>query len=125
MASTHRDLRPVTGQSGLLNIELFEGHEKSTFMVVGTGIPGATNDTFGPIELELTSVEDLTRGPVEAISLLFRGPRDKEFGQANYRLDHPVIGAVDLFLVPILDPQPRDTRICYQAIISRLKEPTP
>lgn len=109
----------------MLTIELFEGHEESTFIVVGTGIPGEMGEAFGPIELELTRIEDLTRGSVEAFSLLFRGPRDKEFWQGNYRLNHPVIGAVDLFLVPILDPQLRDTRICYQAIISGLTEPDP
>ena len=89
-------------------------------MVVKTGIPGALSEAFGPVELELTDVEDTSRGPVDAFSLLFRGPSDKEFRQGTYRLDHNTIGPVDLFLVPILDPQPRDTRICYEAIISRL-----
>jgi len=93
------------------------------FTVIKTGIPGALNDIFGPVELELTDVEDTSRGPVDAFSLLFRGPKDKEFEQGTYRLNHKVLGSVDLFLVPILDPHPRDTRICYQAIISRLKEP--
>ena len=113
----------MTEQTGLLHRERFAGHEGSIFTVVKTGIPGALDVPFGPVELELTAVEDLTRGPVDAFSLLFRGPRDKEFGQGNYRLGHQTIGSVDLFLVPILDPQPRDTRICYQAIVSRLKEP--
>jgi len=103
-------------------LELFAEQEGSTFTVVGTGIPGATDRPFGPIGLELTDVEDLSRGAIDAFSLLFRGPRRREFGQGNYRLRHAGIGEVDLFLVPIFDPQPRDERVCYQAIVSRLRE---
>ena len=113
----------MTDQSRLLHRGTFAGHEGSIFTVVKTGIPGALDEAFGPVELELTDVEDTSRGAVDAFSLLFRGPTDKEFEQGTYRLNHNVIGPVDLFLVPIFDPQPRDTRICYQAIISRLKEP--
>ena len=113
----------MTDQSGLLHRGTFAGHEGSIFTVVKTGIPGALDEAFGPVELELTDVEDTSRGAVDAFSLLFRGPRDKEFEQGTYRLDHKVLGSVDLFLVPILNPQPSDMRICYQAVFSRLKEP--
>ena len=106
----------------LVTLETFAGHEGSTFTVVGTGVPGAMDQPFGPVELELTDVDDRSSQMVDAFSLLFRGPRDREFGQANYRLNHEAIGEVDLFLVPILDPKPRDDRVCYQSIISRLKE---
>ena len=105
-----------------VTLETFAGHEGSTFTIVGTGIPGAMDQPFGPIELELTDVDDRSRDRVDAFSLLFRGPRVQEFGQANYKLKHEAIGEVNLFLVPILDPMPRDDRVCYQAIISRLKE---
>jgi len=101
--------------------ELFAGREGSTFTVVATGIPGAIDRPFGPVDLELTEVEDRSTGVVDAFSLLFRGPREREFGQSNYRLTHPEFGEVDLFLVPIMDPQPRDDRVCYQAIVNRLR----
>ena len=107
--------------SETLSEETFAGHEGSTFTVVGTGIPGAMDQTFGPVDLELTDVKDLSSEAVEAFSILFRGPREQEFGQGNYRLEHEALGEVNLFLVPVLDPQPRDDRICYQSIISRLK----
>ena len=105
--------------------EHFEGHEGSRFTIVGTGVPGAMDQPFGPIEIELTDVEDRSSGIIDAFSLLFRGPREQEFRQANYRLAHPDAGEVDLFLVPIMDPMPRDDRICYQAIISRFVEEKP
>ena len=102
--------------------ELFAGREGSTFTVVATGIPGAIDRTFGPVELELTNVRDLSTRAVSGFSLLFRGPREQQFGQANYRLTHRDIGEVELFLVPILDPRPVDERTLYQAVVSRLKE---
>ena len=105
-----------------LVMKTFAGHEGSTFVAAGTGIPGEMDQPFGPVDLELTSVEDRSNKAVDAFSILFRGPREQEFGQGNYRLKHETLGEVDLFLVPILDPEPRDDRICYQAIISRLKE---
>ena len=111
--------------SETLSGETFAGHEGSTFTVVGTGIPGVMDQTFGPVDLELTGVEDLSSEPVEAFSILFRGPREQEFDQGNYRLEHKTLGEVNLFLVPILDPQPSDDRICYQAVISRLKAQRP
>ena len=100
----------------------FEGREAASFTIVATGIPGEMDQPFGPVEVELTDVEDRSTEFIDAFSLLFRGPREKEFRQANYRLQHAEIGEVDLFLVPIMDPIPRDDRICYQAIISRFQE---
>ena len=105
-----------------LRLETFAGHEGSTFTVVGTGIPGTMDQSFGPVVLELTEVRDLSNDAVDAFSVFFRGPREQEFGQANYRLKHSTLGEIDLFLVPILDPQPPDERILYQSVISRLKE---
>ena len=106
----------------LLTMKTFAGHEGSTFTVAGTGIPGAMDQPFGPVDLELTDIKDHSNEAIDAFSILFRGPREQEFGQGNYRLEHETLGKVDLFLVPILDPEPRDDRICYQAVINRLKE---
>ena len=106
----------------LLVMKTFAGHEGSMFTATGTGIPGAMDQPFGPVELELTDVKDHSNEAIDAFSILFRGPREQEFGQGNYRLKHQTLGEVDLFLVPVLDPEPRDDRVCYQAIISRLKE---
>ena len=99
----------------------FAGLVGSRFSVVGMGTPGGTGHPFGPVSIELTGVRDRSNSMIDAFSLLFRGPRAQEFGQCNYRLSHETIGEFELFLVPILDPAPRDDRICYQSIISRLK----
>ncbi len=107
-----------------LTRETFAGHIGETFTVIGTGIPDTVDcpfGPFGPVDLELTDVEDRSQAAIDAFSLLFRGAREQEFGQANYRLTHASIGEINLFLVPILDPQPVDHRICYQAIFSRLR----
>ena len=102
--------------------ELFAGREGSTFTVVATGVPGAIDRVFGPVKVELTEVRDLSTDVVSGFSLLFRGPRQQPFDQANYRLLHEDIGEVELFLVPILDPRPVDDRILYQSIVNRLKQ---
>ena len=110
--------------AAVLTLETFASHVGETFAITGTGIPSTIEcplRPFGPADLELTEVEDRSRAGISACSLLFRGPRAQEFGQANYQLTHESIGEVNLFLVPILDTRPVDDRICYQAIISRLK----
>lgn len=99
----------------------FDGHEGSRFAVVGIGTPGDTDHPFGPVTIELTDVRDRSSSVIDGFTLLFRGPRTQEFGQCTYRLTHEAIGEFELFLVPILDPAPRDDRVCYQSIISRLK----
>lgn len=105
-----------------LEREFFDGCEGTIFTIVATGIPGAMDQPFGPIEIELTEAEDRSTDVIDAFSLLFRGARELEFRQANYRLQHPEIGEIDLFLVPIMDPRPKDDRICYQGIVSRFQD---
>ena len=103
-------------------LDLFTGREGATFTVVATGVPGAIDRVFGPVPLELMEVKDLSTDATSGFSLLFRGPKEQLFGQANYRLTHEAIGEIELFLVPILDPRPIDERILYQAVVNRLKE---
>jgi len=100
--------------------EDFDDLQGTHFSVIGVGTPGDTAHPFGPVSIELTDVSDRSSTAVDAFSLLFRGPREQEFGQSTYRLCHSNLGEFELFLVPILDPMPVDDRICYQAIISRL-----
>ena len=53
----------------------------------------------GPqLELELVEVT----GPGDRpFSLVFRGPGEPLLAQRIYRVEHPALGALDLFLVPI------------------------
>jgi uncharacterized protein DUF6916 len=74
----------------------------------------------GDSELELTLVEvsDVRVSPrVEAFSLEFRGPAASPLPQAEYQFDHPVIGELALFIVPV----GRDgDALEYEAVFNRL-----
>ncbi|MBU0595154.1 hypothetical protein KJ567_00515 [Candidatus Bipolaricaulota bacterium] len=100
----------------------FEGHEGTLFTAVKTGRTGVTDHDIGPVDLTLAKVEDRSNDAIDAFSCLFHGPKAQELGQATYRLTHDVLGEIDLFLVPVLDPGSDGTTVCYQFIVSRLKE---
>jgi hypothetical protein len=53
------------------------------------------------------------QAPRQAFSLMFEGPGSIRLPQLTYRLQHPMIGTFDLFLVPI---GPRGMVSHYQAI---------
>jgi hypothetical protein len=38
---------------------------------------------------------------LQPFNLHFKGPRSERFGQGMRRLEHPALGALDIFLVPI------------------------
>jgi hypothetical protein len=70
------------------------------------------------LELELIELESL--GPArpdqrEPFSLIFRGPRERWFEQGTYPLEHPELGAPEIFLVPI---GPDAIGMQYQAIFT-------
>lgn len=69
------------------------------------------------IELELTDIADRSSARVEQFSLLFAGPQSPLLPQATYVLDHPRMGELSLFLVPL---GPRNGKMVYQAAFTRL-----
>ncbi len=73
----------------------FEPHLNTTFRVVHDG-----TDTF---ELALIEVADKTPAgfPGEQFSLLFKGPLEVMLLQQTCTLEHPEMGQVMLFLVPV------------------------
>jgi hypothetical protein len=77
-----------------------------------------------PIELELTEVKGYLSKPneetgMERFSAYFYGPSDRYLRQASYPLEHEVMGAFDLFLVPIA----RDEKgLRYEAVFNYFKE---
>ena len=73
----------------------FEPHLNTTFRVVHDG-----PDTF---DLALIEVADKTPDgfPGEQFSLLFKGPPEMMLLQQTCTLEHPEMGQVLLFLVPI------------------------
>ncbi|HEX3558928.1 MAG TPA: hypothetical protein VHU19_06980 [Pyrinomonadaceae bacterium] len=77
-----------------------------------------------PVELELAEVKPFptlshSRRDVERFSLFFYGPEDFFLPQRIYRLEHELLGGMDIFLVPVA----RDPRgFCYEAVFSFFKE---
>ena len=73
----------------------FEPHLNTTFRVVHDG-----TDTF---DLALIEVVDKTPAgfPGEQFSLLFKGPSDRMLVQQICPLEHPEMGQISLFLVPV------------------------
>lgn len=78
---TKETFEPITG--GVFELVLSEGQTLSLELsaVLGTGLKGLANR--------------------EQFSLHFRGPLAPSLSQRIYRLQHPDLGVLDLFLVPI------------------------
>ncbi len=74
----------------------------------------------GAIEITLVEVTNLARadhaGPTRApFSLIFRGPISPVMPQRTYPLEHPALGRLDIFLVPI---GPDASGMRYEAIFN-------
>ena len=70
---------------------LFDPHVKTNFHFAGEG---------GPVALELESVAGSPAAP-RPFSLVFRGPRESFLPQRIYRVEHPALGSLEIFIVPI------------------------
>ena len=70
------------------------------------------------IDLELVEANDKTpeRFEGEQFSLIFKGPPEPYLPQQIYPLDHPAMGRLDLFLVPV--DQKKDG-FYYEAFFNR------
>jgi hypothetical protein len=68
-------------------------------------------DTPRPVELELTEVKDYNAqanepATMERYSLFFHGPDDIMLNQGTFTLEHPSMGELTLFMVPVArEPQ--------------------
>lgn len=79
--------------------------------------------TPSPIELELTEVKDYNPQPnepsgMERFSLFFHGPGDIMLRQGTFTLEHPSMGEVTLFMVPVAQ-EPRGFR--YEVVFNYFK----
>ena len=92
----------------------FSKHLNTKFRIAGDN----------PIELALTEVKGYLSKPneetgMERFSVYFHGPADRYLPQASYPLEHDVMGAFDLFLVPIA----RDEKgLRYEAVFNYFVE---
>lgn len=74
-----------------------------------------------PLELELVEIARYEENPdflarKEPFSLIFLGPLRPVLPQAIYRLEHPALGGMEIFLVPIgPDPQGQRSGMRYEA----------
>jgi len=70
------------------------------------------------LTLELTECQDgVIRSDYENFALLFKGPRDVVLPQSIYELEHPALGTLALFLVPIKQD---DKGTYYESVFNRL-----
>jgi hypothetical protein len=74
--------------------------------------------------LELELIEASPIGPADGstasrqpFSLIFRGPRERLLGQRIYPIEHPQLGTLEIFLVP-LGPLGDPDGLHYQAIFN-------
>ena len=70
------------------------------------------------LDLELVEANDKTpeRFDGEQFSLIFRGPSEVYFEQQICPLEHPALGRLDLFLVPV---DQREDGFYYEAFFNR------
>jgi hypothetical protein len=100
----------VTDGAGVLPYaSTFREHTNSTFSI---------GHTAGPIPLRLVEVTpERVLGAFAHFSLFFHGPSDRVVPQGTYVLEHEVLGALTLFIVPVIGSN--SERIVYEAGFSR------
>jgi hypothetical protein len=72
------------------------------------------------VALRLTEVRALGRQPnaprAEPFALTFTGPPQPLLEQRTYRLEHPVLGPLDIFIVPVGTDE--SGALCYEAVFN-------
>jgi len=75
------------------------------------------------VELKLTEVSERKSYPrQEQFAIVFQGPSDAFLGQGTRLFNHEMMGAFDLFVVPIRQD---DQGFYYEAVFNRFLEETP
>lgn len=60
------------------------------------------DDPFPGFTLEMVEISDLHVSPqMASFSVMFHGAADSRLEQHIYRLQHPILGSLNLFLVPV------------------------
>ena len=103
---------PAASMSNVLTRSDFTPHRDTAFAL-------STADT--PIDLTLQAVNDLPADDAPAahehqFALVFRGPAEPVLRQQTVELQHPTLGAVALFLVPV---KQTETDTHYEAVFNR------
>ena len=76
-------------------------------------------DPSSPLAVELIEVSEKSSTTSNAerlpFSIVFRGPKNTDYQQGTYKVNHKDVGEILLFLVPI---GPDDEGLCYEAIFN-------
>lgn len=82
------------------------------------GEPFTIND--GAVQVRLSEANSLGEGPTAELrapfSLVFRGPAQPALEQRIHRVDHPSLGPMEIFLVPLGPDESGEA--CYQAVFN-------
>jgi hypothetical protein len=81
-----------------LTLEIFSPAVGETFTVGGEG--GAKVDLI-LVEATALGTAPAPNAPRTPFSLLFHGPGEPFLPQATYRFEHPSLGAMGIFIVPL------------------------
>lgn len=102
-----------------LQLADFDPHCGSTFRLGPSSFDAAEPVSIAEaLEVELTEAKALGPAPEggrQPFSLLFRAAAGQPFEQGVYRLEHPQLGDLDLFLVPV---DQRDGSRFYEAVFT-------
>jgi hypothetical protein len=91
----------------------FESCVNEGFTLQAEGVVPVTLTLVSANALPMSGRVPVARAP---FSLLFMGPPSRSyFGQGTYRLEHPRLGGLDLFIVPL---GPAEGRMRYEAIFT-------
>ncbi len=97
---------------GVLTKSNFDPHLNDIFQV--------HTETVGVVDIQLVEITGKKTAVTEGFSLIFHGSKDKELGQRIYRITHPKMGEMELFLVPVT--YHKTDGMYYQAVFNRLVE---
>ena len=77
-------------------------------------------DYTGGVEAELVEISEHNKENLECFSLLFKVSREKFFDQKLYKVTHPKMGEINLFLVPVVHT--KQDAYYYESVFNRLIE---
>ena len=76
-------------------------------------------DPSSPSSVELIEVNEKNSSTTEtgrkSFSIVFRGAKEKIWPQGMYKIEHPRLGGMQIFLVPI---GPDNAGLCYEAVFN-------
>ncbi len=114
-------------------------NRRATFQAVLSDYFQTTDGLGTPVSLLLLEINDLpeqhkqlARQTLSAartqelressFSLIFRGPREMALSQNTYKLKHPVLGELQIFLVPVGQLSKDSAGRDYEAVFNRMAE---